>query len=171
MLAARRAEAQHREQRFRAGRPPLQLAGRTVIVVDDGLATGATMRAALRMIRKQQPKHLVAAVPVGAPETCASIAHEVDELHLSAATRTAVLRGRALPHLRPDERQRGRTPAARLLVTSDAGPRALARTHLVNEVQIAMADTFKPTAACARARPDRYSLAARWTQPAPSTLE
>jgi len=80
MLAARRAEAQHREQRFRAGRPPLQLAGRTVIVVDDGLATGATMRAALRMIRKQQPKQLVAAVPVGAPETCVSIAHEVDEL-------------------------------------------------------------------------------------------
>jgi predicted phosphoribosyltransferase len=80
LVAARREEAEQREQRFREGRPPLELRGRTVIVIDDGLATGATMRAALRMIRKQQPGHLVAAVPLGAPETCASIAREVDEL-------------------------------------------------------------------------------------------
>jgi putative phosphoribosyl transferase len=80
MLAARRKEAEQREQRLRAGRPPLEVHGRTVIVIDDGLATGATMRAALRMIRKRQPERLVAAVPLGAPETCASIAREVDEL-------------------------------------------------------------------------------------------
>lgn len=74
------AEAQRREQCFRAGLPPLEMSGRTVIVIDDGLATGATMRAAVGAVQRAQPKRLVVAVPVGAIETCAWLEREVDEL-------------------------------------------------------------------------------------------
>ncbi|HKU44633.1 MAG TPA: phosphoribosyltransferase [Polyangiales bacterium] len=76
----KRKEAAQREQRFRADLPALRVAGRTVIVVDDGLATGATMRVAVRALQALQPKKLVVAVPVGAPETCERIALEADEL-------------------------------------------------------------------------------------------
>jgi putative phosphoribosyl transferase len=80
--AAEREEAEviRREQRFRGDRPPLQLSGRTVILVDDGIATGATMRAAVRAVRALQPARLVVAVPVAAPELVAELAGEVDEM-------------------------------------------------------------------------------------------
>jgi len=74
------AEARRREARFRGGRPAPRVAGRTVIVVDDGLATGATMYAAVRSVRQQSPARLVAAVPVGSREGCAVLRNEVDEL-------------------------------------------------------------------------------------------
>lgn len=74
------AEARRRESRFRGGHAPLSIAGRTVILVDDGLATGATMRAAARSVRAARPSRLVIAVPVGAPETCAALASEADEV-------------------------------------------------------------------------------------------
>ncbi len=74
------AEARRREERFRQHHPLQPVAGRTVIVVDDGLATGATMRAALRSVRTRQPARLVAAVPVGAAETCAALHSEADEV-------------------------------------------------------------------------------------------
>lgn len=74
------AEARRREERFRAGRPPARIAGRTVILVDDGLATGATMRAAVRSVRRQEPARLVIAVPVGARETCEELRAEADEV-------------------------------------------------------------------------------------------
>lgn len=74
------AEIERRERQYRAGRPPLQLHDRTAILVDDGLATGSTMRAAVRIARKLGAKRVVAAVPVGAPETCAMLAAEVDEM-------------------------------------------------------------------------------------------
>ena len=51
-----------------------------MILVDDGLATGSTMRAAIAALQKQQPKRLIVAVPVGAPETCAELGGEVDEI-------------------------------------------------------------------------------------------
>ena len=78
-LARKRAEASAREANLRASRAPAVIEGRTVIV-DDGLATGATMRAAVRSVRNGHPGRLVVAVPVGAPESCDVISDEVDEL-------------------------------------------------------------------------------------------
>jgi putative phosphoribosyl transferase len=75
-----RAEARCYEQRLRGLRPAPRLAGRTVILVDDGLATGATMRAAIRSIRKAGPARLVVAVPVAAPSTCETLRAETDQL-------------------------------------------------------------------------------------------
>ncbi len=73
-------EARRREVLFRGDRPRPRIAGRTVIVVDDGLATGATMRAALRSARQEGPGRLVAAVPVGSREACAALRGEADEV-------------------------------------------------------------------------------------------
>jgi predicted phosphoribosyltransferase len=79
---ARREQAElvRREKLYRGDREPLTVAGRTVIVVDDGLATGATMRAAVAAIRRLGPEHLVIAVPVGAQETCEQLRREADEV-------------------------------------------------------------------------------------------
>ncbi len=74
------AEARRRETRFRRGRPAPGLRGRVVLLVDDGLATGATMRAAARSVRKAGPAKLVIAVPVGAAETCEALRKEADEV-------------------------------------------------------------------------------------------
>jgi putative phosphoribosyl transferase len=74
------AEARRREQRFRGNQAPPRIEGRTVIVVDDGPATGATMRATVRSVRKFHQARLVVAVPVGAPETCAALRSEADEV-------------------------------------------------------------------------------------------
>ncbi|MEU1401013.1 phosphoribosyltransferase family protein [Streptomyces sp. NPDC005728] len=75
-----RRELARREHRYRGDRPPPQLKGRTVIVVDDGLATGATARAALRHVRRRQPARLVLAVPVGAPDSLDLLTGEADTL-------------------------------------------------------------------------------------------
>lgn len=74
------AEAEERERRFRAGRPALPVEGRTVILVDDGLATGSTMIAAARSIRARHPQRLVIAVPVGPSGTCVAMRAEADEV-------------------------------------------------------------------------------------------
>ena len=71
-------ELARREHLFREGRPPARVEGRTVILVDDGLATGSTMRAALRALRQHGPARVVVGVPVGAPETCAEFEREAD---------------------------------------------------------------------------------------------
>lgn len=80
VLARERAELARREALYRGARPPLALAGRTVILVDDGLATGATMRAAVAAVRLRQPARVVVAVPVAAAETCAALRREADEV-------------------------------------------------------------------------------------------
>ncbi|MEV6118308.1 phosphoribosyltransferase [Streptomyces sp. NPDC052109] len=74
-----RAELHRREQRYRQGRPPPELRDRTVIVVDDGVATGATARAALRWLRRQSPERVVLAVPVCSPEAADLLRGEADE--------------------------------------------------------------------------------------------
>ena len=73
------AEIERRRLNYCAGRPPVEIAGRTAIVVDDGIATGATMRVALRAVRRQGPAWLVLAAPVAAAETLAALASEADE--------------------------------------------------------------------------------------------
>ncbi len=73
-------ELARRERLYRGSRSPLSVAGRTVILVDDGLATGATMKAAVKALKLQSPERLIVAVPVGAPETCRNLEASVDEL-------------------------------------------------------------------------------------------
>ncbi|MFF8726141.1 phosphoribosyltransferase [Streptomyces sp. NPDC015171] len=77
-VARERQELHRRERRYRGERPPPQVTGRTVILVDDGLATGATARAALRHVRRRGPGQLILAVPVGAPGSLAALAAEAD---------------------------------------------------------------------------------------------
>src|SRR5205823_435554 len=73
-------EIERREQALRGGSPPPDVRGRTAIVVDDGLATGSTMRAALAVLRSQEPAELVVAVPVAPAATCADLEREADEV-------------------------------------------------------------------------------------------
>ncbi len=73
-------ELQRREQRYREGRPPPDVRGRTVILVDDGLATGTTMRAAVAALRVLEPAAIVVAVPVASAEACTSLAQVADRL-------------------------------------------------------------------------------------------
>lgn len=65
---------------YRGSRPAVTVADRVVIVVDDGLATGATMRAAVAAVRRGRPARLIVAVPVGAWDTCEMLLREVDEV-------------------------------------------------------------------------------------------
>jgi putative phosphoribosyl transferase len=74
------AELRRRQVAYRGDRPPPRLAGRTVVLVDDGLATGSTMRAAVSAAAGQAPARLVVAVPVGSPRCCAQLRGSVDEL-------------------------------------------------------------------------------------------
>ena len=69
-----------REARYRAGRGPLDVTGKTVILVDDGIATGASMEAAVRMLRKLQPERLVVAFPVAPMGICLRLRQEADEV-------------------------------------------------------------------------------------------
>jgi predicted phosphoribosyltransferase len=73
VTAWERQELARREDLYRGGRPPPEVRGRTVILVDDGLATGATMHAAIQALRQQQPERIVVAVPTASPETCEEI--------------------------------------------------------------------------------------------------
>ena len=78
--ARERIELDRRDRMYRGDRPTAALAGRTVILVDDGLATGATMKAVILAVRQSQPARVVVAVPVGAPDTCRRLAGVADEV-------------------------------------------------------------------------------------------
>jgi putative phosphoribosyl transferase len=71
-------ELERREKVYRGDRPPLDVRGKTVILIDDGLATGASMRAAAIAVRRLEPKAIVIAVPVASSEACETFRHEVD---------------------------------------------------------------------------------------------
>lgn len=75
-----RAELERRERLYRNGHPPEALAGRDVIVVDDGLATGATMRAAVQALRRQKPARITVAVPVAARDSCEAMRQVADDV-------------------------------------------------------------------------------------------
>jgi putative phosphoribosyl transferase len=79
-VAKEQVEMKRREDLYRAWRPALELHARSVIIVDDGLATGSTMLAAIRYVRSLHPANVTVAVPVGAREACSGIRGEVDEL-------------------------------------------------------------------------------------------
>src|SRR5437879_5084701 len=80
VAAREEAELRRREALYRHGRPPVDVRGKTVILIDDGLATGATMRAAAEALRMLGPKRIVVAVPVAARETCEEFRGHVDEI-------------------------------------------------------------------------------------------
>jgi putative phosphoribosyl transferase len=80
IVARERLELDRRSTLFRSGRPLPDVRGRTVILVDDGVATGGTARAAIRAIRAQDPARLVLAVPVASPDALAALEPEVDEI-------------------------------------------------------------------------------------------
>ena len=77
-------ELERREQLYRGGRPPADVRGKTAILIDDGLATGSTMRAAVAALRQLGPQRIVIAVPVAAAQTCDELRPEVDELVCAA---------------------------------------------------------------------------------------
>jgi predicted phosphoribosyltransferase len=78
-------EVERREEKYRDGRPAPEISGRTVILIDDGLATGATMRAAVKALRQRGAAKIVVAVPVGPPDTCKEFEDEADEVVCASA--------------------------------------------------------------------------------------
>jgi predicted phosphoribosyltransferase len=78
--AAEQKELQRRERAYRGDAPPLDLVGKTVVLVDDGLATGASMRAAVMALRARRPTQIVVAVPTAAPQACDELRDLADEV-------------------------------------------------------------------------------------------
>ncbi len=103
VVAEQMADARQREARFRGDHPAPRVRDRIVLLVDDGLATGATMRAAVRSVRQQQPARLVVAVPVGSEEACAALRAEADELVCLHAPEAFWAVGLYYDHFEPTE--------------------------------------------------------------------
>jgi predicted phosphoribosyltransferase len=80
LTAREQRELERRERAYRGDRAPPDVRGRTVILIDDGLATGSTMRAAVAALKEQDPARIVVAVPIATPETCDELRAEVDEV-------------------------------------------------------------------------------------------
>ena len=80
VAAQEQEEMRRRERLYRDGRHSPDVRGRTVILVDDGLATGSTMHAAIQALRQQQPARIVVAVPIASPEACEALKYEADEV-------------------------------------------------------------------------------------------
>jgi predicted phosphoribosyltransferase len=84
VAGAEQRELERRERLYRGERPPADVRGKTAILIDDGLATGSTMRAAVAALRQLGPERIVIAVPVAAAQTCDELRPEVDELVCAA---------------------------------------------------------------------------------------
>src|SRR3954462_1848170 len=82
------AELRRREAAYRRGRPAVPVAGRAVVLVDDGLATGSTMRAAVAAVRRQEPARVIVAVPIGSPTAVQALTSQVDEVICLSAPRS-----------------------------------------------------------------------------------
>ncbi len=80
IAAEEQKELERRERDYRGDRPPLDVKGRTVVLVDDGLATGSSMRVAALALRNKEPAQIIIAVPVAAASTCAEFQSEVDQV-------------------------------------------------------------------------------------------
>lgn len=80
VAAREQVELERREKSYRDDRPPLDVRGKTAVIVDDGLATGSTMRAAVRALRKMEPREIIVAVPVAAQSTCEEFRAETDDI-------------------------------------------------------------------------------------------
>ena len=120
-------ELERRERSYRGERPEPQVKGRTVILVDDGLATGSTMRAAVAALRQQGPARVIVAVPVAAPSTCAELGREVEEIVCLATPEPFMAVGRFYHDFSQttDDEVRERLAAAR---AGEEGARTGART-------------------------------------------
>jgi putative phosphoribosyl transferase len=84
VVSTQRMELARREELYRGGQPPVDVSGKTVILVDDGLATGATMRAAIEAVRQLGPARIIVAVPIASASTCAELHAEVDDVVCAA---------------------------------------------------------------------------------------
>src|SRR5207244_6729436 len=78
--AREQAELERRERLYRGDRPAPTIKGRTVVIIDDGLATGSTMKAAIQAVRQQDPRRLIVAVPTAPSETCEQLKESADEV-------------------------------------------------------------------------------------------
>lgn len=103
IISATMEKARNRECQLRGGRALISPHDRLVILVDDGLATGATMRAAARSVRQSSPAKLVIAVPVGSPHACAALCHEADEIICPFQPRFFYAVGSFYEHFEPVE--------------------------------------------------------------------
>lgn len=95
------AELHRRAAAYRVDRPAVPVRGRVVLLVDDGLATGSTMRAAVHALRRQAPARIVVAVPVGSPTACAALAREVDDVVCLATPESFRAVGQAYANFAP----------------------------------------------------------------------
>jgi putative phosphoribosyl transferase len=80
LIAKERPELERRRLVYRGERPPLSITGKTAIIVDDGVATGTTMKVAIRALKRRSPREIVVAIPVAPPETLAELAQEADRV-------------------------------------------------------------------------------------------
>lgn len=118
------AELQERDASYRNGRAAASIRGRVVIVVDDGLATGSTMRAAVAAVRHRQPVRLVVAVPAGAGETCETMREEVDAVVCAWTPEPFFAVGQAYLDFSPtNDEQVRRAPASAARVTHEGTAR------------------------------------------------
>ncbi|HEX7128265.1 MAG TPA: phosphoribosyltransferase family protein [Thermodesulfobacteriota bacterium] len=122
-VARQLAEARRREARYRGGRARIPLAGRTAIVVDDGIATGSSVRAALRSLRRSRPARLVLAVPVAPADTVGALRDEVDDLVCLATPSPFLAVGYHYEDFTQPDDETVISILARARARSEAGPR------------------------------------------------